>query len=163
MMDKERISLAAQITRCYSDNGKSPFRTHMVISSFGGKLKERFETVLSGQYRSWKGVQFFEEDFVRAAEEASKVMRSSRGGKLAGVLATTVISNDESGSEESQAKEGELVYLTSDSPNTLESLKPYSNYIIGGLVDRNREKGICYKRACDKGIKTAKLPISDYL
>lgn len=59
--------------------------------------------------------------------------------------------------------EGEIVYLTSDSPNTLEELKPYSTYIIGGIVDKNRHKGLCYKIAQQKGIKTAKLPISDYL
>ena len=56
-----------------------------------------------------------------------------------------------------------MVYLTSESPDTLTELKPYSTYIVGGLVDRNRHKGICYKRAMDRGLKTAKLPIGDYM
>jgi tRNA (guanine9-N1)-methyltransferase len=60
-------------------------------------------------------------------------------------------------------KEGEVVYLTSDSPHTLDRLQPYSTYIIGGLVDKNRHKGICYKTACDRGIKTAKLPIGEFM
>ena len=34
---------------------------------------------------------------------------------------------------------------------------------MGGIVDRNRYKGICYKRAAENGIKTAKLPIGDYM
>jgi tRNA (guanine9-N1)-methyltransferase len=59
--------------------------------------------------------------------------------------------------------QGEVVYLTSDSPHTLSTLSPYSTYIVGGLVDKNRHKGICYKTACDRGIKTAKLPIGEYL
>ena len=89
---------------------------------------------------------------------------------------------------------GEVIYLTSDSPYTLTELKPYHTYIIGGLVDKNRHKGICYKTALDqnaalassadgsstskstadlngtatgggrvKEIKTAKLPIGEYM
>ncbi len=66
-------------------------------------------------------------------------------------------------SQPNAEEEGEVIYLTSDSPYTLDRLKPYSTYIIGGLVDKNRHKGICYKTACDKGIKTAKLPIGEYM
>ncbi|KAF2429656.1 hypothetical protein EJ08DRAFT_650308 [Tothia fuscella] len=60
-------------------------------------------------------------------------------------------------------QEGEIIYLSAESDNTLTTLKPYSTYIIGGLVDRNRHKGICFKSANDKGIKTAKLPIGEFL
>ncbi|KAL9098903.1 MAG: hypothetical protein Q9187_009578, partial [Circinaria calcarea] len=55
MLDKERISLAAQLTRCYSDNHHAPFKAHIAFCSFGGPLKERFDTVLSGHYQNWKG------------------------------------------------------------------------------------------------------------
>jgi tRNA (guanine9-N1)-methyltransferase len=30
-------------------------------------------------------------------------------------------------------------------------------------VDKNRHKGLCYKRACERGIPTAKLPIGEYM
>lgn len=40
-----------------------------------------------------------------------------------------------------------LVYLTADSPNELSSLDPVKKYIIGGIVDRNRHKNICFKKA----------------
>ncbi|KAM7270809.1 hypothetical protein ACFE04_030023 [Oxalis oulophora] len=56
-----------------------------------------------------------------------------------------------------------LVYLTADSENVLDELDPKSIYIIGGLVDRNRWKGITMKKAEEQGIKTAKLPIGQYL
>jgi tRNA (guanine9-N1)-methyltransferase len=56
-----------------------------------------------------------------------------------------------------------IVYLTSDSPHTLERLSPNTSYIIGGIVDKNRHKGLCYKRACERGIPTAKLPIGEYM
>lgn len=32
-------------------------------------------------------------------------------------------------------------------------------YIIGGIVDRNRLKGITYKKAVEHGIETGKLPL----
>lgn len=161
MLDKERVSLAAQLTRCYSDNHKAPFKAHLAISSFRGKLKDRFENVLSGHHRSWKGVHFLDGDFVEAADQAKQWMKGSPGGKLDGIFAAESHHAPAAVAENTEA--GEVVYLTSDSPNTLTELKPYSTYIIGGIVDRNRHKGICYKRAMDRGIKTAKLPIGDYM
>ncbi|GFS45657.1 tRNA (guanine(9)-N1)-methyltransferase-like protein [Actinidia rufa] len=56
-----------------------------------------------------------------------------------------------------------LVYLTADSENTLDELDPMNIYIVGGLVDRNRWKGITMKKAKEQGIQTAKLPIGNYL
>ncbi|KAL6520455.1 hypothetical protein OROHE_017043 [Orobanche hederae] len=60
-------------------------------------------------------------------------------------------------------KKENLVYLTADSENVLDELDPKAIYIIGGLVDRNRWKGITMKKAEEQGIKTAKLPIGTYL
>ena len=162
MTDKERKSLAAQVTRCYSDNHKAPFRAHLAISSFGGSLKERFDGILSGHYSSWKGVHFLDGDFTEAISQARAWMEGPQGGKVAGAL---VSSSDcqSSSNHEKNSSLGETVYLTSDSSHTLSSLKPYSTYIVGGLVDRNRHKGMCYKRAMDREIRTAKLPIGEYM
>ena len=160
MIDKELKSLSAQVTRCYSDNHKASLRAHLTISSFGGHLKERFDGVLAGHHRSWKNVRFLEGDFVQAAEQAKEWMKGEHGGKLVGALAKD---DDSIRTLDGEAEAGEVVYLTSDSPDTLTELRPYSTYIIGGLVDRNRHKGICYKRAMDRGVRTAKLPIGLYM
>lgn len=56
-----------------------------------------------------------------------------------------------------------LVYLTADSETVLDDLDPKNIYIIGGLVDRNRFKGITMNKAQEQGIKTAKLPIGEYM
>jgi tRNA (guanine9-N1)-methyltransferase len=154
MLDKERISLGSQLTRSYSDNYRSPYRGHLVISSFDKLLKERFDTVLSKSHLNWKGVRFMEEDFAHAAEMAKEWMKGPEGGQLDGVFAKH---------PDMKPEDGEIIYLSSDSPDTLTELKPYSTYIIGGLVDKNRHKGICYKTAMEKGIKTAKLPIGEYI
>ena len=160
MNDKELKSLSSQVTRCYSDNHKAPFQPHLVISSFGGHLKERFDGLLAGHHRSWKNVRFLEGDFAQAADSAKEWMKGERGGKLVGALAKE---DDSAQVSPEQDDAGEVVYLTSDSPDTLTRLRPYSTYIIGGLVDRNRHKGVCYKRALDRGMRTAKLPIGDYM
>ncbi|KAK9267437.1 hypothetical protein L1049_009863 [Liquidambar formosana] len=62
-----------------------------------------------------------------------------------------------------QAHKDNLVYLTADAETMLDELDPNKLYIVGGLVDRNRWKGITMKKANDQGIQTAKLPIGNYL
>lgn len=153
MKDKERISLASQMTRSYSENTRSLWRSHLIFSSFDKLLKERFDTVLV-PHKNWKGIQLIQEDFVTAAELAKQHMSSEKGGKLLGPFAEKT---------DAKPEDGEVIYLSSDSPNTLTELKPYSTYIIGGLVDKNRYKAVCYKHAVEKGLKTAKLPIGEYI
>lgn len=58
-------------------------------------------------------------------------------------------------------KDKKLVYLTADSPNTITSLDTNCAYIIGGIVDRNRLKGITYEKAVAENIETAKLPLDE--
>ncbi|KAK4549092.1 hypothetical protein LTR36_007548 [Oleoguttula mirabilis] len=161
MRENERISLAAQITRCYSDNKNSMFRAHLTVCSFGGQLRERFDNVLS-HYKGWRGVRFLDCDFAEAAEKANEWMLDEEAGnELAGAL-----SDPAELDEAAHAKlkeEGEVVYLSSESDETLTELKPYSTYIIGGLVDKNRKKGLCYKRATQRGVRTARLPIGEFM
>lgn len=70
---------------------------------------------------------------------------------------------DRSYIEAFEVQKENLVYLTADSENVLDELDPKAIYVIGGLVDRNRWKGITMKKAEEQGIKTAKLPIGTYL
>ena len=213
MVEKELISLGSQVTRAYADNTRTPFPVHLVISSWDGKLKERFDTVLSKHYENWKGVKFTSDDFAVASKQAWHDMIGAKGGKLAGAFEEfACFHNDERVSPvkirdpvtgikvydarpegdippenpspshpepaqppaerpglelvmhpEEIENNGEIIYLTSDSPDTLQYLNPYSTYIVGGLVDKNRHKGICYKTACNKQIRTAKLPIGEYM
>ncbi len=53
--------------------------------------------------------------------------------------------------------------LHADAQDELSELNPKCAYIIGGLVDRNRYKGLCKTKAEAGGIKTARLPIGDYV
>jgi tRNA (guanine9-N1)-methyltransferase len=153
MEERERISLAGQLTRAYSDNSRSPYHGHITFSSFDKKLKERFDNVL-WHHKNWKHIRIMQEDFVHASGLAKEDMSGPKGGKLVGPFADQ---------PDAKPEDGEIVYLSSDSENTLTELKPYSTYIVGALVDKNRHKAVCYKNAVSKGIKTAKLPIGQYI
>lgn len=60
-------------------------------------------------------------------------------------------------------KTEQIVYLTSDSDNVLTELDPNAVYIIGGLVDHNHHKGISLRRAEERGLRTARLPLSEHI
>jgi hypothetical protein len=51
--------------------------------------------------------------------------------------------DDRAGGYETHIAPSEVVYLTSDSPNVLQTLDPRCAYVIGGLVDHNRHKASC--------------------
>ncbi|KAK6359579.1 tRNA (guanine(9)-N(1))-methyltransferase [Orbilia brochopaga] len=58
---------------------------------------------------------------------------------------------------------GNIVYLSADSDETLETLDEGKTYIVGGIVDKNRHKGLCFNKAVAQGLRTAKLPIGEYI
>ncbi|KAI1807453.1 guanine-1-methyltransferase-domain-containing protein [Daldinia bambusicola] len=180
MMGKELPSLSNQITRCYSDNRNAQYPVHMFISSYGGQMKERHETVLQNQFRGWKNVHFVEGDFIEAAAKAKEIMAGPSGGTVIDLLSqgngrdsiSFSGANQDSKKKQKAAPVAEpeaddvdksIVYLTADSPYTLDRLEPNTCYVIGGIIDKNREKGLCYKIARSKNVRTAKLPIGEYM
>ncbi|XP_013109027.2 tRNA methyltransferase 10 homolog A [Stomoxys calcitrans] len=57
----------------------------------------------------------------------------------------------------------EIIYLTSESDVVLDTLVPQNVYVIGGLVDHNHHKNFCHDRATKAGLKTARLPLGEYV
>ncbi|KAH9906049.1 hypothetical protein F4778DRAFT_728622 [Xylariomycetidae sp. FL2044] len=185
MMDKERVSLASQVTRCYSDNRNSDFPVHMLVSSWGGEMKERFETVLDNHHKRWQHVHLVEGDFMEAAQKAKDLMNGPHGGTMNEALETSKHTECISPADDIYRENNEgnrsfrkpalvpepeagdvdksIVYLTADSPYTIERLEPNISYVVGGIIDKNREKGLCYKIARERKVRTAKLPIGDYM
>ncbi|KAI1130654.1 tRNA-methyltransferase-domain-containing protein [Nemania abortiva] len=180
MREGELISLSSQVTRCYSDNKGARHPVHIYISSYSGYLKERNETVLENQHLKWKGVQFCDGDFVEAAKQAKEAMAGERGGEmidllqqsspeepvsLASPVPTTSKYAKAAPTPEPEAEDVDksIVYLTADSPYTLDRLEPNTSYVVGGIIDKNREKGLCYRIARERNVRTAKLPIGEYM
>lgn len=56
-----------------------------------------------------------------------------------------------------------VVYLSADTDEKLEELKPGETYIVGGIVDKGRHKNLCKEKAERLGIKTRRLPIDEYI
>ncbi len=173
MTEGELISLSSQVTRCYSDNRGAQHPVHLYVSSYSGFMKERNETVLENQHLKWKGIRFCEGDFIEAANEAKQCMAGPKGGEMIGLLqqaspefSTSTNTEAKSGptpEPEAESVDKSIVYLTADSPYTLDRLEPNTCYVVGGIIDKNREKGLCYRIAQEKNVKTAKLPISEYM
>ncbi|KAI2622058.1 hypothetical protein GGS21DRAFT_541646 [Xylaria nigripes] len=176
MLETELVSLSSQVTRSYSDNRGALHHAHLYISSYGGVLKERNETVLENQHLKWKGVYFCEGDFVEAAKQANERMAGPMGGEVIDLLQQSAsgesisLSTDTKRAKSAPAPEPEaedvdksIVYLTADSPYTLSRLEPNTCYVVGGIIDKNREKGLCYRIAREKNVRTAKLPIGEYM
>eukprot|EP00039_Didymoeca_costata_P006475 m.90551 g.90551 ORF g.90551 m.90551 type:complete len:300 (-) comp13271_c0_seq7:1260-2159(-) len=57
----------------------------------------------------------------------------------------------------------ELVYLSSESENVLLELDDSKVYVIGGLVDHNKHKGLSHSLALKHGISHARLPIDEFV
>lgn len=186
MTENEITSLGSQLTRCYADNRQATKRANLVVTGWGGRLKSRFEGLLSNCHKNWKGVHFYEEGYEECQEKIFAGIRAERSAVVEeahdpptaaepppqpittppAATASTAPAADPSAPsppDPTHPSHASLIYLTSDSPHTITSLSPHKAYIIGGLVDRNRHKGICAARAHAAGLATARLPISDYL
>lgn len=64
---------------------------------------------------------------------------------------------------ERRDKKMDIIYLTADAEDELETIDNNTIYILGGLLDHNRLKMATYERANSKNIKTARLPLQNHV
>ncbi|KAJ4293030.1 tRNA (guanine(9)-N(1))-methyltransferase [Collariella sp. IMI 366227] len=154
MREPELVSLSSQIVRSYAMNRKGKYQASLHISSWKGKMRERFETVLKDAHLNWKN---------GGGEEGGEMMRGPEGGEVIDLIRPSEGGGSKGEAEEDGDVDQSVVYLTSESPYTLDKLEANTSYVIGGIVDKNREKGLCYNRAKEFKVRTAKLPIGEYM
>ncbi len=152
MTFKEQNSLAGQIRYCYAQNRRSENPVRMSVAG----LKKEGPT-----YEQMAKVHGFPEQwFTRAFMCSSEPL-----DKMHCKPATSTSKSDEEkdNRDEKQDDLSHIIYLSSDAEYTLDHLDDDKVYVIGGIVDRNRLKGTTEQKAQALGIKTAKLPIEEYL
>lgn len=147
MTDDEIAKAAKQVARTYSLNRHSENPCQLYVSSLKGKIRDRFAITCTG-YTSWD-INTSEQDYIDLFVPDSKT------------------ETDSIKEARDQVKDN-IIYLTGDTDELLPSVEDLladksKIFVIGGLVDHNRHKNLCYKRAQERQIRTAKLPIKENL
>jgi len=136
--EKDLKSLKQQIIYCNAINRRATTPVHIYITSVGDKLRG---LLTKANVFSWVSFHPHDEDYMKLQCFSNKT--------------------DENSNNDDTKRVKKLVYLTSDAEETLETLDDNTAYIIGGIVDRNRLKGVTYNKARHQNISTAKLPIKE--
>lgn len=155
MTESELKKSVLQVGRIYAANRHSKNPCQLYICSVKGKVQEAFNALNTG-YKNWD-VHCSELDYVTLfkSDNSSSVQSSNdQAGDHAALNSTKVVKD--------------FIYLSGDSDTVLSDvdtiLKDDSKiFVIGGLVDHNRHKNLCYNRALERGIPTARLPIKEHV
>lgn len=138
MTDSEIKKAVQQAGRIYAANRHSQDPCQLYISSLKDRIRDSFASANTG-YKNWD-INCSDKDYL----ELFKTCDSS------------------------QPNSSDFIYLTGDSEHNLPDaemlVKDRSKiFVIGGLVDHNRHKNLCYERAVARGVSTAKLPIKEHV
>lgn len=63
MTENEIVSMASQLTRCYSANRQAEKQVKLEVTGFNGRLRKRYEENLGNTHLHWKGVTFSEGEY----------------------------------------------------------------------------------------------------
>ena len=135
-------SMVRQIVDLYSINkiSANPFR--VILYGVGKQIKEGLE---KSDYKNWIGIEiYFKEDFPSFDKFIEEVLYKDDKRPLNDI-------------------KNNIYYLSADSENNIDNIDNQSTYIIGGIVDRNKYKGLSLNKAKELKINHGKFPIGEYL
>jgi tRNA (guanine9-N1)-methyltransferase len=101
--------MGQQLNQAYGMQRQALRRPNFVITSFGARIKERWDAG-KADYARWQRVDFQEQSLPELLKSGDRM------------------------------KAEDVVYLTADSSNVLETLEEGKTYVLGGIVDHNRHK-----------------------
>ena len=160
-------SLAQQILFTYGLNRRSPNPASVYLTGVGPLLKAQLDKI---GLKDWVGLFISPQDYIALpgmhAQADEQTVAAGRAAAATGPVKLTGDSKEEvekSYRAHLDTTHKELVYLSSDADETIAALDPSCAYVIGGIVDRNRLKGITHKKATEQKVRTVKLPIKDHL
>ena len=156
MLDKEKKSVAQQLSFCYNANKKAKIPTNLIVSGITNTDHVSY-CMNKACSRNWCI------DFINTDNSAGKHDVQQDDAKEKIVARLDAKNNYMSFLKTQNIQSDKIVYLTADSPNTIEELDESKVYIIGGIVDRNRYKNLTLDKAIAQGISHAKLPILEHV
>jgi len=151
-------SLCQQIYYSYGLNKKSPNPAALYLTGVGPLLRKQLQKQGMDQ---WLGPTNYNEDYMDMVQFQQGAVESPATN-----ISITGVGKEELNNSYRNAltvNKKQLVYLSSDAEETIDELDPNCAYVIGGIVDRNRLKGITHKKAMDQKLRTVKFPIRDHL
>ena len=142
MNEQGNKSMVRQIVDLYSINKESsnPFR--VILYGVGKQIKEG---LIKSNYENWIGIEiYFKEDYPSFDKFIEEVLYKDDKRSMNDI-------------------KNNIYYLSADSENNIEDIDKNATYIIGGIVDRNKYKGLSLNKAKELGINHGKFPIGEYL
>ena len=142
MNEQGNKSMVRQIVDLYSINKESsnPFR--VILYGVGKQIKEG---LIKSNYENWIGIEvYFKEDYPSFDKFIEEILYKDDKKPMNDIKKN-------------------IFYLSADSENNIEEIDNNSTYIIGGIVDRNKYKGLSLNKAKELGINHGKFPIGEYL
>ncbi|KAG6868748.1 hypothetical protein C0993_011017 [Termitomyces sp. T159_Od127] len=187
MNEKEIKSLCSQLAYTYSANRNAAYPFSLLYTSLDGRTFTRLEGTNDAGYKRWTNTEWWRESYERLwqGQEPGSAQADEANDKRtegAFTIPSEVLTSEAVRLQENIRQN--IVYLTADSEEELNELKPEETYIIGGICDHNRYKvglffkhhetsisvlnptltqNLCLNKAKLSGIRTARLPIGRYL
>ena len=163
MSARELRSLAQQLLFCYAANkreaiadGAWPLRYHLTSFAAGSPLGAQLGAIQgSDGWPVTRHAASYLEAFDRDRRACLSLARAPRALSATSVHVCMLCM--------CAACMCRLVYLTPEAPEVLGEIDADKVYVIGGLVDRSRQRGLTLARARAAGIATARLPLEEHL
>lgn len=166
-VDPEQLSLvpqqAASTASKDTPSGMAPSETS-TASIENNRIGKAMDGKLRGVWRRWKRVTIYKHGGIESLLSSSSEDTAAAAYPSAARSPPAINGRHFPPEETRQALHripiSDAIYLTADTDDTLTVLEPGKTYIIGGIVDKNRYKGLCRAKADRLGIRAAKLPLS---
>ena len=134
MSDKDINSMSRQISDIYSINRKSETPFNLILYNVCPQLESY---LTKNNCQNWYAITIYKKGMFASFDEfVNKVLKTELN---------------------------HIVYLSADSENEIQTINNEHAYIIGGIVDRNRYKGLCLNKANELHISHGRFPIDEYI